>query len=39
VASTAPILAATSTTSLNAAAPNPAGALTTIVQCLWAGVD
>jgi len=39
VASTAPILAATSTGSLTAAAPNPAGALTTIVQCLWAGVD
>ena len=39
VASTAPILAATSTASLTAAAPNPAGALTTITQCLWAGVD
>ena len=39
VASTTPILAATSSTGLSAAAPNPAGALTTIVQCLWAGVD
>ena len=40
VASTAPILAATSTTGISSgSAPNPAGALTTIVQCLWAGVD
>jgi len=39
VASVAPILAATSSSGLTAAAPNPAGALTAIVQCLWAGVD
>jgi hypothetical protein len=40
VASTTPILAATSTTSIaSGTAPNPAGTLTAITQCLWAGVD
>ena len=34
-----PIVAATSTGSLTSAAPNPAGALTAITQCLYAFVD
>ena len=34
-----PILAATSSTALAASAPNPAGALTAIVNCLYAYID
>ena len=39
IAGMTPILAATSTGSLGASAPSPAGALTAITQALWACVD
>ena len=39
VASTAPILAATGATVTTGIPPSVTGALTTIVQCLWAAVD
>lgn len=39
IAGMTPILAATSTTTLTGTAPTPAGALTAIVNCLYAFVD
>lgn len=39
IAGLTPIVAATSTTGLTTTAPSPAGALTTIAQCLYAYVD